>query len=551
MNRSRLGKIGWYRILMLMSMLLAACTGGHRTPPPPTPVITAQPGDVSVVQGSDAIFGVTATGTLPTYQWQSSSDDGASWADIASATASGLTLTSVTMSDSGHLFRVLVTAAGATVASSPARLTVTTSVQAPAITVQPVDQAVVAPGPVTLSVTATGTSLQYQWQVSPDGGTTWVDYDGHTDPVLTMTLSASSSGLKFRVRVSNNVGSVTSNEVVVIVYVEGSVIGAPFFSEQPSNQSVTSGSSATFYASVSGVPEATLQWQRSNDSGVSWADIAGAISNSYTTPAAVDADNGAQFHLVATNSYGSATSNAATLAVTANAAPVFTTQPHGATVGPGVVVTLTVEASGTPTPTYQWQVSTDAGLNWSNMNGVTSTSYEAMPVNPNYDIPRQFRAVASNSAGTATSDPAKVEMQCSLASTFSSPNDGTNQLLYLKENHGVFCPTQYSSSVDPNTGIGTINFKDVTVISNGWTMQIQYRSDSQAGPQVSQITYLHPHQGYSYGFSVFSCADSDCGGVSIDLANHLITFNNATFQTSVTGDGGGVLVSFDGTLGFP
>ncbi|HEX6592307.1 MAG TPA: hypothetical protein VF050_09945, partial [Moraxellaceae bacterium] len=158
----------WWAFLLLgMTVLLAACGSDDSSPPlPPTPVITVQPADIAVVAGSDALFSVMATGQSPVYQWQLSTDAGASWTDIPAATATSHSQAGVTMADSGHLFRVLVTAGGLTMASSPARLTVTTAVVAPVIIVQPTDQTVVAPATATFSVTATGTDLQYQWEFS-------------------------------------------------------------------------------------------------------------------------------------------------------------------------------------------------------------------------------------------------------------------------------------------------------------------------------------------------------------------------------------------------
>lgn len=393
--------------LLGVTFLLAACGSDHNAPPP-TPVITAQPADVSVVAGSAASFNVTATGDAPSYQWQTSADGGTSWSDIAGATTTSYTLATTTLGDSGRWFRVLVTAAGATVASSPAQLTVTTAVQAPAITVQPANQTVTEPAAATFSVTATGTSLQYQWQLSANG-TAWSDISGATAASYsTASTTVSVSGTQFRVQVSNTAGSVTSNAAVLTVEPASSANTAPSFSTQPASQSVTAGSSATFSASVAGTPTPVLQWQRSNDSGASWTDIVGATSSHYSTPATVAGDSGAQFHLVATNSEGSATSNAATLTVTAaNAAPVFTTQPQDASVTAGDSAHFSVAASGVPAPTFQWQMSADNGANWTSINGATSTSYDT-PAAATGDNGKQFRAVASNSEGTVYSSTATL-----------------------------------------------------------------------------------------------------------------------------------------------
>jgi Abnormal spindle-like microcephaly-assoc'd, ASPM-SPD-2-Hydin/Immunoglobulin I-set domain/HYDIN/CFA65/VesB-like, Ig-like domain len=80
---------------------------------------------------------------------------------------------------------------------------------------------------------------------------------------------------------------------------------------QPANRTVTAGQTASFAVSVTGTAPFTYQWKKNG------AAINGATSSSYTTPATVTSDNGAQFSCTVSNSAGSATSSAATLTVNA------------------------------------------------------------------------------------------------------------------------------------------------------------------------------------------------------------------------------------------
>jgi hypothetical protein len=89
---------------------------------------------------------------------------------------------------------------------------------------------------------------------------------------------------------------------------------APSVTTQPSSQSVVVGQTATFSVAATGTTPLSYQWQKGT------AAITGATSASYTTPATISADNGAQFQVVVSNSVGSATSNAATLTVSGAAA---------------------------------------------------------------------------------------------------------------------------------------------------------------------------------------------------------------------------------------
>ncbi len=171
---------------------------------------------------------------------------------------------------------------------------------------------------------------------------------------------------------------------------------APAISSQPQNTTVTAGQTATFSLTASGSPTLTYQWQKNGTT------ISGATSASYTTPATISADTSATFRCVVSNSAGSVTSNTATLTVTpANVAPVMTSQPANKTVSVGQTATFSVTASGTPTPTFQWQ-KTGATI-----SGATSASYTT-PATVSGDTGAAFRCIVSNSAGSVTSNSATL-----------------------------------------------------------------------------------------------------------------------------------------------
>ena len=84
-------------------------------------------------------------------------------------------------------------------------------------------------------------------------------------------------------------------------------------------------------------------------------------------------------------------------------APVVTVNPSGASVRAGLYVTLTAAASGNPTPTVQWQVSSDGGKTFKNVVGATSTTFRFKAYGVEY-----YRAVFTNSQGTAVTTTARV-----------------------------------------------------------------------------------------------------------------------------------------------
>jgi Immunoglobulin I-set domain len=257
------------------------------------------------------------------------------------------------------------------------------------ISTQPANQTVTVGQTATFNVAATGTTpLSYQWQ---KGGTNISGAMGtsYTTPATTLA----DSGSKFDVVVTNPAGNVTSATATLTV---NNAAAAPSITAQPSNQSVTVGQTATFSVAATGMAPLRYQWQKGG------ANISGATGTSYTTPGTTLADSGSKFSVVVTNTAGSATSNAATLTVSAAAtAPSITIQPANQTVTAGQTATFSVVATGTTPLTYQWQ------LNGANISGATAASYTT-PVTTTANSGQQFRVQVSNSVGSVLSTVATL-----------------------------------------------------------------------------------------------------------------------------------------------
>ena len=132
---------------------------------------------------------------------------------------------------------------------------------------------------------------------------------------------------------------------------------APQVTQQPVNQSVPVGASATFNVSATGTAPLSYQWQKNG------ATIAGANAASYLTPPTALADNGSTYRVVVSNSVGSITSNAATLTVTANTAPVASIVTPVAGTKYSAGTTLSFSGSGTdkedgvlPASAFTWRI---------------------------------------------------------------------------------------------------------------------------------------------------------------------------------------------------
>ena len=82
--------------------------------------------------------------------------------------------------------------------------------------------------------------------------------------------------------------------------------------------------------------------------------------------------------------------------------PTFTTQPANQTVVAGSSVMLTADASGTPTPTFQWQ------KNGVNISDATGSTYTITSVTAGDAA--NYTAIATNPAGSATSNTATLSV---------------------------------------------------------------------------------------------------------------------------------------------
>ncbi len=325
------------------------------------PKITKQPGSVTVNEGQSATFSATASGEpAPTVQWELSTDGGTTWKPIAGATSGSYTIAATSFSENGYRFRAVFTNESGNVNSTAATLTVR---QAPAVTLQPTNQVVPEGGTATFESTASGNPAPtVQWQVSTNGGGNWSNVAGATSTKLTFShLGTSSNGRQYRAVFTNVVGTATSEAATL------TVATPPVISKNPSPTTANEGTEAVFEAAASGNPAPTVQWEVSTDGGASWNAIPGATNPRLGIPGVVLAESGRKYRAVFTNAGGSKTTTAATLTV--HSPPVVTQQPASITVEVGESATFESAATGTPTPTVQWQVSSDEGATWTTYPG--------------------------------------------------------------------------------------------------------------------------------------------------------------------------------------
>jgi hypothetical protein len=182
-------------------------------------------------------------------------------------------------------------------------------------------------------------------------------------------------------------------------------VKAPTVTKQPAAETVEEGEDASFTAGASGSPTPTLQWELSSNGGASWSAIEGATSAKLTIADATAGQSGYEYRATFANTAGSASSQGAVLTV--HAPPVVSEQPAGAILEAGQSASFEATASGFPTPTVQWELSTDGGSVWSSVTGADVDELTVANAQPS-DSGHEYRATFANVVGRATSAPATL-----------------------------------------------------------------------------------------------------------------------------------------------
>lgn len=309
------------------------------------PTITDQPDDVTVDEGDSLSFSVSATissgGGSLSYQWQKW--NGSAWVDISGATSSTYTDNPCVRGDQGD-YRCRVTDANGTTDSTDATGTVN---YPPEITSGPTpNQTTFNEGDgMSIVVGASAgqpSGITYQWQMSTDGGGSWLNIDGSTHGgrfsgystnTLSISVNKDEDNSRYRCIVSNSAGSDTSSATV-----DMDVHYVPVVIIHPSSLDMNEGesNSSAMLCIAIGNTSPSYQWQK-NISGT-WTDLAGQTSTSLVRNS-VALSNTGDYRCKVTNdrtaALGTPTySNTATLTVREN--PGIVTQPTSGSYSDGV-----------------------------------------------------------------------------------------------------------------------------------------------------------------------------------------------------------------------
>ncbi len=400
MTINGISSAGGYQYRCIVSATGSGCNS--TTSSPATLTVVADPTvtpaaltATTICAGGTSDASVTAsngTGTI-SYQWQYY--NGGTWINVTSGiptgaayvgtTASTMTIGGITAAGN-YQYRCVVSATGSgcnSVTSSPVTLTVNPdpSVSTPLFT----NATICSGGASNVSVTATGgMTLSYQWQYY-NGGTwgnvtnglpTGATYSNVTSATMTINGITTPSTYDYRCIVSSTGSSCdpinsSANTLTVVADPAISINGGGTFCASGSSvfTSVVSGGTGTL----------SYQWQNSTN-GVTFNNIGGATSSSYTSPSVSSTTYYRCIYSATGSGCGSATSNIDTVIIVPSIAnnTIANYQKFCLNGDPAIIVGAAV-SGGTGSYSYLWEQSTNGGVSWSPATGTNNAA--------NYDPP--------------------------------------------------------------------------------------------------------------------------------------------------------------------
>ena len=330
------------------------------------PAIAPQPTAQTITFGGTATFTAPASGSPnPTYQWQVSTNGGTSFSNlsdvngISGSGTSTLSIAGATVANTGNLYQLVATnaissatsnAVALTVNPAPATVTLTTGTLSQSYTGSPAAvTASVSPSGLALALTYTGTggTTYATSATAPTAVGTYTVAATVTDPDYTGSASGTLTIAPVLPGVPTGVSAVAGNGQAIVTFT------AP---------TATGGVSLTGYTVTATPTAGTPVTATGTSSPITVTGLVNGVAYTVT--------------VAAINSAGTGSASAAS-AATPSQAPSFTTQPIAPTITYGGTATLTAVASGSPAPTYRWQVSTNGGTSFSNLSDVNGISGSA------------------------------------------------------------------------------------------------------------------------------------------------------------------------------
>ena len=358
--------------------------------------------------GGNAGFSIVpSTYSIIKYQWQHSTNNGATWVNqydgsiYGGMTSGTMSITGATAGMNNYKYRCTIYYdATNSKNSSVGTLTVKT---VPVFNSQPSPVTACIGANATFAVNSPGNgSLSYQWQVSSNTGASWSTPSGSPYGNIntpTMSIAGVSMGLnsyRYRCEAGNMCGTVLSNPAIL-------TIDQPITAVAASNSPVCEGGTLNLASSTAA---ASYSWTGPND----------YVSASQNPVIANVASGSAGTYSVVVTSAAGCQNAPAMVTVTVNMKPSITAQPLPDVAMLNNKAAYTVGASSNST-SYQWQTSTDGGTSWANTEGLEYSGVTTAALNLDLNSPminslsgNKYLCIVGNMCGITLSNPVEFKL---------------------------------------------------------------------------------------------------------------------------------------------
>lgn len=462
------------------------------------PVYT-QPSNFTVCAAGTATFSVATGGANVVYQWQVNTGSGfanvANGANYSGATTATLSVLATPLSFNNYQYRcVLSNTCVAPFFTSTATLTVQ---PAPVITSQPTSVTSCDFQTVTFNVGATGTNLNYQWQVNTGLGfvnlTSTSPYGGANGPSLSIAnVTSSLNGYQYQCVIT---GTCTPSVVTNIATL--TINTRPIITAGPVSSTVCEGTSTSYSVTATGTGIG-YQWQVDNGAGVfsnvtNTGIYSGATTSTLSLTGVPNSMHSRAFRCVIAGTCApSVTTGNAMLFVNSN--PSVLSQPVDREVCVGSSISISTAgtaATMTGTLSYQWQVNTGSGyVNLTNAAPYSNVTTATMVITGATTALNSYfyRCVISNQActppaitngarltvntlPTITTQPTAQTICPGTNAIFSITATGTGITYQWQENRGLGFQNLPGNGGYTGAATATLRVNAVTPTMNGY----QYR----------------------------------------------------------------------------